>query len=111
MARRSTGKSQHRPLQCSGSGHWNSQNVCQGNRSRPRLRLKHARLRLTATLEDVEFRHPPGLDKSLVISMAGRQWIREHHDVLSSGSGKSYLTYRLSLNSESLTKLRKHVQE
>lgn len=62
--------------------------------SRLKLRLKQAKLRQTATIEDVDFRHPRGLDKSLVLSLAGCQWIREHHNVLITGStgvGKSYL--------------------
>ena len=36
--------------------------------NRLRLRLKQAKLRLTATVEDVDFRHPRGLDKSLVLA-------------------------------------------
>ncbi len=67
--------------------------------SRLKLRLKQARLRQTATIEDVDFRHPRGLDKSLVLSLAGCQWIREHHNVLITGStgvGKSYLACALA---------------
>jgi len=46
------------------------------------LRLKKAKLRLTATIEDVNFRHPRGLDKSLLLSLASCQWIREHHNCI-----------------------------
>lgn len=67
--------------------------------NRLRLRLKQARLRLAATIEDVDFRHPRGLDKSLVLSLAGCRWIREHHNVLVTGPtgvGKSYLACALA---------------
>ena len=52
--------------------------------TRLRLRLKQAKLRLTAAIEDVDFRHPRGLDKSLVLSLAGwpmdsRTTERHHH--------------------------------
>lgn len=67
--------------------------------SRLRLRLKQAKLRLTATIEDVDFRHPRGLDKSLVLTLAGCRWIREHHNVIITGPtgvGKSYLACALA---------------
>jgi DNA replication protein DnaC len=67
--------------------------------NRLRLRLKQAKLRLTATIEDVDFRHPRGLDKSLVLALAGCQWIREHHNVIiigPTGVGKSYLACALA---------------
>ncbi len=67
--------------------------------SRLRLRLKQAKLRLTATVEDVDFRHPRGLDKSLVLSLSGCQWIREHHNIIITGPtgvGKSYLACALA---------------
>lgn len=67
--------------------------------NRLRLRLKQAKLRLTATIEDVNFRHPRGLDKSLVLALAGCRWIREHHNVIITGPtgvGKSYLACALA---------------
>ncbi len=67
--------------------------------NRLRLRLKQAKLRLTATVEDVDFRHPRGLDKSLVLALAGCRWIREHHNVIITGPtgvGKSFLACALA---------------
>jgi len=67
--------------------------------NRLKLRLKQAKLRLTATIEDLDFRHPRGLDKSLVLALAGCRWIREHHNVIVTGPtgvGKSYLACALA---------------
>lgn len=67
--------------------------------TRLRTRLKQAKLRLTATLEDVNFRHPRGLDKSLIMTLANCNWIREHHNVIITGPtgvGKSYLACALA---------------
>jgi len=67
--------------------------------SRLRLRLKQAKLRLTATVENVDYRHPRGLDKSLVLALAGCRWIREHNNVIitgPTGAGKSYLACALA---------------
>jgi DNA replication protein DnaC len=63
------------------------------------LRLKKARLRLQATLEDINYRHPRGLDKSLILSLAACRWIEEHHNVLvtgPTGAGKSYIACALA---------------
>lgn len=67
--------------------------------NRLRLRLKKAKLRLTATIEDVDYRHPRGLNKALMLALAGCQWIREHQNCLiigPTGVGKSYLACALA---------------
>ena len=62
-------------------------------------RLKgHAKLHLDATIEDLNFKAPRGLDRSLVLRLASGQWIRDGQTVLVSGatgSGKSYLACAL----------------
>lgn len=70
-------------------------------RSNRRLatRLKQAKLRQDATLEDIDYSAARGLDKSLLLSLAGCQWIRERHNCLitgPTGSGKSYLACALA---------------
>lgn len=67
--------------------------------NRLRIRLKQARLRLTATIEDIDFRHPRGLDKSLLLALGNCKWIREHQNVIVTGPtgvGKSYLACALA---------------
>lgn len=63
------------------------------NRRLNRL-LQQAKLRLPAAVEDIDFRAPRGLDRSLVLRLAGGDWIRRHQSLLivgPTGSGKSYL--------------------
>ena len=67
--------------------------------SRLQGRLKKAKLRLAATIEDIDYRHPRGLDKALLLSLASCQWIRSHHNCIvigPTGVGKSYLACALA---------------
>jgi DNA replication protein DnaC len=62
-------------------------------------RLKAAKLRYPAAIEDVDFRAPRGLDRSVVLSLAQGAWVREHHNVLvtgPTGCGKSFLACALA---------------
>ena len=61
---------------------------------RMNTRLRKARLRQDGCIEDINFRHPRGLDKSLVMRMAGCEWIKEHNNLIITGPtgvGKTYL--------------------
>jgi DNA replication protein DnaC len=56
--------------------------------------LKKAQLRQRATLEDLDYSHPRGLDKSLIRSLASCQWLKEHRQLCitgATGTGKTYL--------------------
>lgn len=57
-------------------------------------RLRQAKLRQTACIEDLDYRHPRGLDKSLIARLATCQWVRERHNVFITGPtgiGKTWL--------------------
>jgi len=62
-------------------------------------RLKNARLRLSAAIEDLDFRQGRGLDRSTVMSLARNHWVKSHHNILVTGPtgvGKSYLACALA---------------
>jgi len=61
-------------------------------------RLRDAKLRQAAVVEDTDFRTPRGLDRALFLKLAGCGWIREHAHVViggPTGVGKSWLACAL----------------
>jgi DNA replication protein DnaC len=61
-------------------------------------RLRKAKLRVPACMEDIDFRHKRGLDKSLIMSLAGCQWIKGRQNLIITGPtgvGKTYLACAL----------------
>lgn len=62
-------------------------------------RLKKAKLRQSASVEDIDFRRARGLDKTLILSLAACAWITKGINVLicgPTGVGKSYLACALA---------------
>src|SRR5438270_12265944 len=58
------------------------------------LRLKAAKLRQEASVEDIDFRTPRGLDRSVIMSLAQAGWVTAHHNLLvtgPTGAGKSFI--------------------
>jgi DNA replication protein DnaC len=61
-------------------------------------RLRDARLRQAAVVEDVDFRAPRGLDRALFQKLANCEWVRDHHHLVvvgPTGIGKSWLACAL----------------
>ncbi len=66
---------------------------------RLRARLKQATLRASAAIEDLDYRPQRGLDKALMIRLAGSQWLGEHLNVLITGPtgvGKTWIACALA---------------
>jgi len=62
-------------------------------------RLRKAKLRLEAAVEDITYRPVRGLDKSLMLALSSCRWIDEHLNVLVTGAtgvGKSYIACALA---------------
>lgn len=56
--------------------------------------LRAAKLRQSACVEDIDYRHPRGLDRALVSTLRNGDWIRAHHNLHitgPTGTGKSWL--------------------
>lgn len=61
-------------------------------------RTRAAKLRQSASIEDVDYRAPRGLDRALFLKLAGCDWIRARHNLLITGPcgvGKSWLACAL----------------
>jgi len=66
---------------------------------RLKTRLRTARLRQQAAIEDLDYRHPRGLDKSLMRNLGSCQWIKQHLNVLITGPtgvGKTWIACALA---------------
>lgn len=57
-------------------------------------RLRFARLKQSASIEDIDFCHPRGLDKATILGISQGEWVKQHQNILitgPTGTGKSYL--------------------
>ena len=75
-----------------------AQHLFRENKRMKRL-LENAKLKLAASMEDIDYRSPRGLDKSVMLSLASCDWVRKHRNVIivgPTGSGKTYLSCALA---------------
>lgn len=66
---------------------------------RLQTRLRKAKLKHEAALEDIDYQAPRNLDKSLLLTLAKCQWIKSHHNVLivgPCGTGKTFIACALA---------------
>jgi DNA replication protein DnaC len=57
-------------------------------------RLHYAALKESASMEDLNYRHPRQLDKAMMRGLAGGEWLRQHQNITISGPsgiGKTYI--------------------
>jgi len=60
--------------------------------------LHNAKLKQPAALEDIDYQHPRGLNKQLLLELASQDWLTHHRNVLltgPSGVGKSFIACAL----------------
>jgi DNA replication protein DnaC len=61
--------------------------------------LSQAKLKINACIEDLDFRTPRGLQKSVILQLASCDWIKNAHNVIvtgPTGAGKTYLACALA---------------
>jgi hypothetical protein len=61
--------------------------------------LKAARLRVPAAVEDIDFRHPRGLDRAQILDLAQAHWASNRRSIVitgPTGTGKTYLACALA---------------
>ena len=66
---------------------------------RLKSRLKKARLRQNACMEDIDYRHPRGLKRDQIQQLLGNRWLQEHQNVIivgPTGVGKTWLACALA---------------
>jgi DNA replication protein DnaC len=61
--------------------------------------LQNAKLRVAACIEDIDYKTPRGIDKSVILTLASCDWVRQAQNVIIAGPtgvGKTYLACALA---------------
>jgi len=56
--------------------------------------LQEAKLKINACVEDIDYKSPRGIDRSVIMSLSSCDWIKKHHNVIitgPTGAGKTFL--------------------
>jgi DNA replication protein DnaC len=61
--------------------------------------LQGAKLKINACLEDIDYKSPRGIDRSVIMTLSSCDWIRKHRNVIitgPTGAGKTFLACALA---------------
>ena len=61
--------------------------------------LKNARMKLNACVEDIDYKIPRGIDRSVMMSLISCDWVKRHHNIIitgPTGAGKTFLACALT---------------
>jgi DNA replication protein DnaC len=61
--------------------------------------LKNARMKLNACVEDIDYKTPRGIDRSVIMSLISCDWVKRHHNIIitgPTGAGKTFLACALT---------------
>ena len=73
--------------------------ITERNNRRLKTRLRQAKLKQSACMEDIDYRQPRGLDKAMTLRLADCHWVKERLNILlvgPTGVGKTWLACALA---------------